>query len=108
MRPRQLMLAADQRSPTAARRFVANVLEEVSAEPPSSAADAADSEAENLSALLDDALLLTTELVTNAVVHAGTTLPLGLELVRSTDPEPAVGLTIMVTDRVSGPLPPSM
>src|SRR5947209_19617666 len=95
------MLAADQRSPTVARRFVANVLEE-SLGPPAAGGSAAPE-------LVDDALLLTTELVTNAVVHAGTVLTLGVN-VRVGEPAGGGGrgATISVTDRLQGPLPPSV
>src|SRR5688572_24594091 len=48
-------LPAQDRSPTAARRLVHEALTEA-----------------GLEVMLDDALLLVTELVTNAVIHAGT------------------------------------
>lgn len=67
-------LAADTRSPALARRLVEGVLTKT-----------------GLGQLLDDALLLVTELVTNAVVHAGTQLE--LELVAG-----AEGIRVEVSD----------
>ena len=54
---RKVHLPADRRSPATARAVVRSVLEQA-----------------GLSDLLDPSLLLTTELSTNAVVHAGTYL----------------------------------
>jgi serine phosphatase RsbU (regulator of sigma subunit) len=51
----------------------------------------------DLSGLLDEALLLTTELVTNAVVHAGTDI--SVEITADSG-----GLTITVLDEAAGPL----
>jgi phosphoserine phosphatase RsbU/P len=75
---RRVRLPADRRTPAAARAVVRSVLEE---------ADSTE--------LLDAALLLTTELSTNAVVHAGT----DLELEVVADP---AGLTVMVVDNARG------
>jgi serine phosphatase RsbU (regulator of sigma subunit)/anti-sigma regulatory factor (Ser/Thr protein kinase) len=60
--------------------------------------------------VLDDVLLLTSELVTNAVVHAGTTAAVTCELRTGPDGEPA-GIRIEVADRHPGkalpaPVPP--
>ena len=74
-------LPADGRSASKSRRIVARALEEAS-----------------LGDLIDEALLLVTELVTNAVVHAGTEL----ELEISTDPD---RLRVEVSDRSPGALP---
>lgn len=73
---RRVRLPADRRTPAAARGVVRSILEET-----------------GLSDLLDAALLLTTELSTNAVVHARTDL--GLHVVA--DP---YGLTVTVIDDV--------
>ena len=54
---RRVRLPNDRRTPAAARALVRSVLEEA-----------------GLDGLLNEALLLTTELSTNAVVHAGTEL----------------------------------
>ncbi len=59
---RRVRLPADRRSPAAARAVVRAVVEEM-----------------GLAPLLDAALLLTTELSTNAVVHAGTDLVLQVQ-----------------------------
>lgn len=75
---RKVRLPADRRTPAAARAVVRSVLEEAGA-----------------AELLDAALLLTTELSTNAVVHAGT----DLELEVVADPG---GLTVMVVDNARG------
>ena len=75
---RRLRLPADRRTPAAARAVVRSVLAEA-----------------KLEGLLDAALLLTTELSTNAVIHAGTDLE--LEAVADAD-----GLTVTVTDQVRG------
>jgi len=59
-----------------------------------------------LELVLDDALLLTSELVTNAVVHAGTSASVQCELRPGADGVPA-GIRVEVTDRhPSKPLPP--
>lgn len=73
-------LAADARSPMLGRRFVVTVLSEAGAG--EQAADAA---------------LLVTELVTNAVVHAGTPVTLSVKV----DPD---AVLITVSDRGNGPL----
>jgi phosphoserine phosphatase RsbU/P len=75
---RRVRLPADRRTPAAARAVVRSVLEEA-----------------KLTDLLDSALLLTTELSTNAVVHAGT----DLELEVIADPH---GLTVTVVDNARG------
>jgi serine phosphatase RsbU (regulator of sigma subunit)/anti-sigma regulatory factor (Ser/Thr protein kinase) len=54
-----------------------------------------------LSDLMDEALLLTTELSTNGVIHAGTELD--VEVVADPD-----GLTVTVTDYKGGPVEPSL
>ena len=77
---RRLRLPADRRTPAVARAIVRSVLAEA-----------------QLEGLLDAALLLTTELSTNAVVHAGT----DLELEAVADPD---GLTVTVTDQARGML----
>jgi sigma-B regulation protein RsbU (phosphoserine phosphatase) len=56
-------LPAQERSPTTARRVVQEALVEA-----------------GLEVMLDDALLLVTELVTNAVVHAGTDVELSIDI----------------------------
>lgn len=76
---RRVRLPADRRTPAAARAVVRSVLAEA-----------------DLDELLNEALLLTTELSTNAVVHAGTELD--IEVVA----DPA-GLTVTVTDFAAGP-----
>ena len=59
-----------------------------------------------LESVLDDALLLTSELVTNAVVHAGTSASVQCELHPGPDGSPA-GIRVEVADRhPSKPLPP--
>ncbi|MGW8955576.1 SpoIIE family protein phosphatase [Streptomyces sp. NPDC055709] len=64
-------LAGDSHAPASARRFVRKALEEWTGKAlPATTA-------ENL---LDDAVLLVSELVTNAVIHAGTTIQLGCHL----------------------------
>ncbi|MPZ27290.1 MAG: SpoIIE family protein phosphatase [Micromonosporaceae bacterium] len=75
---RRVRLPADRRTPAAARAVVRSVLDEA-----------------KLSGLLDAALLLTTELSTNAVVHAGTDLDLEVAADRR-------GLTVTVIDAVRG------
>ncbi|GII22150.1 SpoIIE family protein phosphatase [Planosporangium mesophilum] len=77
---RRLRLPADHSSPGAARSAVRAVVIDV-----------------GLTGILDEALLLTTELATNAVVHAGT--PLDLEIVADPD-----SITVTVTDFRSGPI----
>ena len=49
--------------------------------------------------LLDDAMLLTTELTTNAVLHAGTEIDVHMSV-------DATSITVEVTDRCGGDLPP--
>jgi sigma-B regulation protein RsbU (phosphoserine phosphatase) len=75
---RRVRLPADRRTPAAARAVVRSVLEEA-----------------KLTDLLDAALLLTTELSTNAVVHAGTDLDLEVAADRR-------GLTVTVVDNARG------
>ena len=77
---RRTRLPNDRRTPAAARALVRSVLEET-----------------GQVGLLNEALLLTTELSTNAVVHANTEL----EIEVSADPG---GLTVTVTDFASGPV----
>ncbi|HZE42082.1 MAG TPA: SpoIIE family protein phosphatase [Stackebrandtia sp.] len=80
---RQLRLPANHRSPAAARAVVREVLAEV-----------------GLTDLMDEALLLTTELATNGVVHAGTDLDVD---VKADDR----GVTVTVTDYRAGPIEPT-
>uniref|UniRef100_UPI001C85B889 SpoIIE family protein phosphatase n=1 Tax=Paractinoplanes polyasparticus TaxID=2856853 RepID=UPI001C85B889 len=77
---RRVRLPNDRRTPAAARALVRSVLEE-----------------SGLETLLNEALLLTTELSTNAVVHANTELDIE---VRSD----TTGLTVTVTDFAPGPV----
>ncbi|TDC82047.1 stage II sporulation protein E [Micromonospora sp. KC606] len=77
---RRIRLPADRRTPAAARALVRSVLTEA-----------------DLDDLLNEALLLTTELSTNAVEHARTELD--IEVVA--DP---IGLTVTVTDFAAGPV----
>lgn len=77
-RVRRVRLPADRRTPAAARALVRSVLA-----------------AAGLDSLLDEALLLTTELTTNAVEHAGTELD--IEVVADD-----VGLTVIVSDFAPG------
>ena len=77
---RRVRLPNDRRTPAAARALVRSVLEEA-----------------GLDALLNEALLLTTELSTNAVVHANTELDIEV----TADPG---GLTVTVTDFAPGPV----
>jgi sigma-B regulation protein RsbU (phosphoserine phosphatase) len=77
---RRARLPNDRRTPAAARALVRSVLEET-----------------GLDGLLNEALLLTTELSTNAVVHANTDLDIEV----TADPS---GLTVTVTDFASGPV----
>lgn len=78
---RQIRLPADRQSPGAARAAVQALLAET-----------------NLTELLDDAMLLTTELTTNAVLHAGTEIDLQM----SAD---GASITVEVSDRQHGDLP---
>ena len=71
---RRVRLPNDRRTPAAARALVRSVLEEA-----------------GLDALLNEALLLTTELSTNAVVHANTELDIEVRADNH-------GLTVTVTD----------
>ncbi len=80
MARRRIRLPADHRSPAAARAVVREVLA-----------------AAGLSDLLDEALLLTTELSTNGVIHAGTDLDIEVLVDGS-------GLTVTVTDYRGGPV----
>ncbi|MFU8872233.1 SpoIIE family protein phosphatase [Micromonospora sp. SL4-19] len=77
---RRVRLPADRRTPAAARALVRSVLAEA-----------------DLDELLNEALLLTTELTTNAVEHARTELDIEVEA-------DATGLTVMVTDFAAGPV----
>jgi sigma-B regulation protein RsbU (phosphoserine phosphatase) len=77
---RRVRLPNDRRTPAAARALVRSIVEEAA-----------------LDSLLNEALLLTTELSTNAVVHAGTELD--IEVTADTD-----GLTVTVTDFAPGPV----
>ncbi|SDT72865.1 SpoIIE family protein phosphatase [Actinoplanes derwentensis] len=77
---RRTRLPNDRRTPAAARALVRSVLEET-----------------GLVVLLNEALLLTTELSTNAVVHANTELE--IEVAADTG-----GLTVTVTDFAPGPV----
>nr|WP_246277959.1 SpoIIE family protein phosphatase [Phytohabitans rumicis] len=77
---RHVRLPADRRTPAAARAVVRTVLAEA-----------------HLDELLNEALLLTTELTTNAVVHAGTELD--IEVVAG-----PTGLTVTVTDFEATPV----
>jgi len=77
---RRVRLPADRRTPAAARAIVRSVLTEA-----------------RLTDLLDETLLLTTELSTNGVLHAGTDLVLEI----ATDPG---GVTVTVRDQVAGTL----
>ncbi|UQU64733.1 SpoIIE family protein phosphatase [Couchioplanes caeruleus] len=77
---RRVRLPNDRRTPAAARALVRSVLEET-----------------GLDELINEALLLTTELSTNAVVHAGTELDMEV----AADPG---GLTVTVTDFAPGPV----
>lgn len=77
---RRVRLPADRRTPAAARAVVRAILAEA-----------------QLNDLLDEALLLTTELATNGVMHAGTDLDIEV----SADGD---GLTVTVTDFAPGPV----
>jgi phosphoserine phosphatase RsbU/P len=80
---RRTLLPAELRSPGAARSIVRAVTTEG-----------------DLTEVLDEALLLTTELVTNAVVHAATQVTVEVTA-------DAAGLTITVLDELPGPLLPN-
>ncbi|GAA3734402.1 SpoIIE family protein phosphatase [Micromonospora maritima] len=77
---RRVRLPTDRRTPAAARALVRAMLLEA-----------------GLPELLNEALLLTTELTTNAVEHARTELDIEVEADRA-------GLTVTVTDFASGPV----
>ncbi len=77
---RRVRLPNDRRTPAAARALVRSVLEEA-----------------ELESLLNEALLLTTELSTNAVVHANTELDIEVRADHQ-------GLTVTVTDFAPGPV----
>ncbi|MFU8851007.1 SpoIIE family protein phosphatase [Micromonospora sp. SL1-18] len=77
---RRVRLPPDRRTPAAARALVRSVLGEA-----------------DLDELLDEALLLTTELTTNAVEHARTELDIEVEA-------DVAGLTVTVTDFAAGPV----
>ncbi|GID30030.1 hypothetical protein Abr02nite_50130 [Paractinoplanes brasiliensis] len=77
---RRVRLPNDRRTPAAARALVRSVLEEA-----------------GLVSLLNEALLLTTELSTNAVVHANTELDIEVRA-------DTTGLTVTVTDFAPGPV----
>ncbi|MFE9691593.1 SpoIIE family protein phosphatase [Micromonospora sp. NPDC005806] len=77
---RRVRLPADRRTPAAARALVRSVLAEA-----------------ELDELLNEALLLTTELTTNAVEHARTELDIEVEA-------DGTGMTVTVTDFASGPV----
>lgn len=77
---RHVRLPADRRTPATARAIVRSILTEA-----------------GLHEILNEALLLTTELSTNAVVHAGTELDIEVMV----DPD---GLTVTVTDFAAGPI----
>jgi phosphoserine phosphatase RsbU/P len=77
---RRLRLPAAQSSPAVARAAVNDAITDV-----------------GLSTIRDEALLLTTELITNAVVHAGTEME--LEILASSE-----AISVMVLDNHCGPL----
>ncbi|MFG2054111.1 SpoIIE family protein phosphatase [Micromonospora sp. NPDC048930] len=77
---RRVRLPADRRTPAAARALVRSVLAEA-----------------DLDELANEALLLTTELATNAVEHARTELDIEVAA-------DGTGLTVTVTDFASGPV----
>jgi sigma-B regulation protein RsbU (phosphoserine phosphatase) len=77
---RRVRLPADRRTPAAARAVVRALLDEA-----------------GLAELLDEALLLTTELTTNAVIHAGTELD--IEVIAD-----EAGLSVTVMDFAAGTL----
>ncbi|MEV6523254.1 SpoIIE family protein phosphatase [Longispora sp. NPDC051575] len=80
---RRLRLPADHQSPAHARAAVREVLAEA-----------------GLAELLDEALLLTTELSTNGVVHAGTDIDVDVQV-------DDAGVTVTVTDFVGGDIGPA-
>ncbi|WP_051325678.1 SpoIIE family protein phosphatase [Glycomyces tenuis] len=80
---RRLRLPADDRSPATARAAVRTVLTEA-----------------GLTELLDETLLLTTELATNGVVHAGTDINLAVAA-------DSIGVRVTVTDYRSGGIEPA-
>jgi phosphoserine phosphatase RsbU/P len=80
---RRVRLPADRRTPAAARALVRELL--------------AEAKLDGLDGLLDEALLLTTELSTNGVVHAGTELD--IEVIVDGN-----GLTVTVMDFATGTL----
>src|SRR3954468_9457197 len=77
---RRVRLPNDRRTPAAARALVRSVLEEA-----------------GLESLLNEALLLTTDPSTNAVVHANTELDIEVRA-------DSAGLTVTVTDFAPGPV----
>jgi serine phosphatase RsbU (regulator of sigma subunit) len=77
---RRVRLPADRRTPAAARAVVRAILAEA-----------------RLTDLLDEALLLTTELATNGVMHAGTDLDIEVTA-------DGIGITVTVTDFAAGPV----
>ncbi|BCJ59111.1 SpoIIE family protein phosphatase [Micromonospora endophytica] len=77
---RRVRLPADRRTPAAARAVVRSVLTEA-----------------HLDELINEALLLTTELSTNAVEHAGTELDIEVTA-------DSAGLTVTVSDFAAGPV----
>ena len=97
--------AAYQPEPTAAaaaRRFVRDTLQSW---------DLADRDRPGaLEALVDDAVLLTSELVTNAVLHAGTSVQVTCRLLVDACPDgrPGSAVEIAVLDRRPGPLRPGL
>ncbi|MFI7234567.1 SpoIIE family protein phosphatase [Streptomyces cyaneofuscatus] len=78
-------------APSAARRFVRAALAEWTGLGVPAAAGFSDR-------LADDAVTVTNELVTNAVVHAGTTVDLVLRLEEAGGDEPSAALVLEVTD----------
>ncbi|MFE2289972.1 SpoIIE family protein phosphatase [Streptomyces sp. NPDC059452] len=78
-------------APSAARRFVRAALAEWTGLGVPAAVGFSDR-------LADDAVTVTNELVTNAVVHAGTTVDLVLRLEEECDDEPSAALVLEVTD----------
>ncbi|MBK3560218.1 protein phosphatase, partial [Streptomyces sp. MBT56] len=78
-------------APSAARRFVRAALAEWTGLGVPAAVGFSDR-------LADDAVTVTNELVTNAVVHAGTTVDLVLRLEEEGGDEPSAALVLEVTD----------
>lgn len=78
---RQIRLKADRQAPSVARAVIQDVLSET-----------------DLTDLCDDAVLLTTELTTNAVLHAGTDIELKIDVGEA-------GLRVSVCDGRRGELP---